>query len=142
MSAENVEIVRRVFEEFNRGGAPAAISAGLLSDEVVFDGTRAEIPGVGLYEGVDEVRAFFEDDWFRAFPFEDWEIHFGEPIDSDDQVITTTRQQGRGASSGAGGEGTVLELGNIFTLRSGQIVRIQIFQRPEEALEAAGLSEP
>jgi ketosteroid isomerase-like protein len=141
MSEENVEIVRRVFEAFSRGGPAAVISGGFLSDEVVFDGTRAEVPGVGVYRGTDEVKAFFEEDWFSAFPFEDWEIHMEEPIDHGDQVIVTSRQQGRGASSGAGGEGTVLALGNIFTLRRGEIVRIQIFRRPEEALAAAGLSE-
>jgi ketosteroid isomerase-like protein len=138
MSKENVEIVRRVFEEFNRGGPAAAISAGFLANEVVFDGTRAEVPGVGVFRGLDEVRSFFEEDWFSAFPFEDWEIQIEEPIDNGDQVIVTSRQQGRGASSGAG---AVLTLGNVFTLHDGDIVRIQIFRRPEEALEAAGLSE-
>ena len=138
MSQENVEIVRRVFEAFNRGGQPAVESAGFLGNEVVFDGTRAEIPGVGVFRGIDEVRTFFEEDWFATFPFEDWEIHIEEPIDNGDQVIVTSRQQGRGASSKAG---TALTLGNIFTVRNGKIVRIQVFRRPEEALEAAGLSE-
>jgi hypothetical protein len=53
-------------------------------------------------------------------------------------VIFTSRQQGRGASSGAA---TALELGNIFTLRNGEIVRMEIYGQPEDALEAAGLSE-
>jgi ketosteroid isomerase-like protein len=141
MSKENVEIVRRVFEEFNRGGPAAVINAGVLSDEIVFDGIRAEVPGVGVFRGVDEVRTFFEKDWFAAFPFEDWEIQIEEPIDNGDQVIVTSRQQGRGASSGAGGEGAVLVLGNIFTIRSGEIVRLEIFRDPEEALKAAGLSD-
>ena len=61
-----------------------------------------------------------------------------EPIDHGDQVIFTSRQQGRGASSGAA---TALELGNIFTLRNGEIVRMEIYGQPEDALEAAGLPE-
>jgi ketosteroid isomerase-like protein len=138
MSEENVKIVRQVFEEFNRGGPAAVISAGFFANEVVFDGTRAEVPGVGVFRGLDQARAFFEKDWFAVFPFEDWEIQIEEPIENGDQVIVTSRQQGRGASSGAG---AALTLGNIFTFRSGEIVRIQIFRRPEEALEAAGLSE-
>jgi ketosteroid isomerase-like protein len=136
VSAENVEIVRRAFEEFNRGGPRA--SAAFLADDVVFDGTRAEVPGVGLIHGRPEVTAFFEEDWFAAFPFEDWEIQIEEPIENGDQVIVTSHQQGRGASSGAG---AVWTLGNIFTLRGEEILRIQIFRRPEEALKAAGLSE-
>jgi hypothetical protein len=54
------------------------------------------------------------------------------------RVIFTSRQKGRGASSGAA---TALELGNIFTVRNREIVRMEIYQRPEEALEAVGLSE-
>lgn len=138
MSQANLDLIRRVFEAFNQGGPTAVISAGFLANDVVFDGTRAEIPGVGVIRGIDDVGTFFEEDWFAAFPFEDWEIHIDDPIDNGDQVIVTSRQQARGASSGAG---TALTLGNIFTVRNGEIVRIQIFRRPEEALEAAGRSE-
>ena len=134
-----MELVRRVFETFNEGGQPAVESAGLLANEVVFDGTRSGIPGVGVIRGIDEVRGFFEEDWFAAFPFEDWEIHIEEPIDKGDQVIVTSRQQGRGASSGA--QGSELTLGNVFTVHNAEIVRIQVFGRPEDALESAGLSE-
>jgi hypothetical protein len=138
MSRENVELVRRALEEFNRGGPAAVISGGFLSTEIVFDARRADIPGVSVLHGQDEIKAFFEEDWFGAFPFEDWEMHIEEPIDHGDQVIFITRQQARGASSGAAAG---LSLGNIFTVRNGEIVRMEIFGRPEEALEAAGLSE-
>jgi ketosteroid isomerase-like protein len=138
MSRENVELVRRLFEEFNRGGPAAVVRGGFLSAEVVFDASRADLPGIETIRGPDEVRAFFEEDWFEVFPFEEWEIQIEEPIDRGDQVIVISRQQGRGASSGAA---AVLELGNIFSIRNGEIVRIQVYGRPGEALEAAGLSE-
>jgi ketosteroid isomerase-like protein len=138
MSQENVELVCRAMEAFNRGGAPAVIGGGFLSTDVVFDATRSGIPGLGVIRGQDEVRTYFEEDWFVAFPFEEWEIQVDEPIDHGDQVIFTTRQKGRGASSGAA---TALELGNIFTIRDGEIARMEIYGRPEEALKAARLSE-
>jgi ketosteroid isomerase-like protein len=138
MSQENVEIVRRMLEEFNRGGADAVINGEFLSTEIVFDASRSGIPGVGVLRGQEDVRAFFEADWFGAFPFEDWEIRIEEPIDRGDQVVFISRQHGRGASSGAA---TALELGNIFTLRKGKITRMEIYGRPEEALEAAGLAK-
>src|SRR3954468_5597759 len=138
MLQENVEIVRRMYEAFNRGGPDAVIEAGFLSPEIVFDASRSGIPGVGVFRGQEEVRAFFKEDWFAAFPFEEWEMDIEEPIDDGDRVILRSRQQGRGASSGA--EAT-LELGNIVTLREGEIVQISIYGRPEEAFEAAGLSE-
>jgi SnoaL-like domain len=138
MSEKNGEIVRRALEALNRGGPTAAVSSGLFADGVVWDGTRSGIPGAGVVRGTDDVRDFFETDWFAAFPFDDWEIHMDEPIESGDRVVFTSRQRGRGASSGAG---AALTLGNIFTVDNGQIVRMQIFQRPEEAFETAGLSE-
>ena len=51
----------------------------------------------------DEVKAFFEQDWSAAFPFGEWEVAVdGEMSDHGDQVFVVSRQQGRGASSGAG----------------------------------------
>jgi hypothetical protein len=29
---------------------------------------------LGAYRGHEEVKRFFEDDWFNAFPFEEWEV--------------------------------------------------------------------
>jgi ketosteroid isomerase-like protein len=137
MSQENAELVRRTMEEFNRGG-PAVINGGFLSTEIVFDASRAGIPGIGVARGQDEVRAVFEQDWFGAFPFEEWEIQIEEPVALGDQVIFGSRQQGRGASSGAA---AALQLGNIFTIRDGEIVRIEVYGHPQEAFKAAGLSE-
>jgi limonene-1,2-epoxide hydrolase len=138
MSNENIEIVRRTMEALNRGG-PAAVTDGeFLSAEIVFDGSRAEVPGVGVIRGIDEVRAFFEQDWFAAFPFEEWEIQIEEPIAEGERVFFASRQQGRGASSGVA---AVLELGNVFTVRDGKIVRMEIYKRTEDAREAAGLTE-
>ena len=138
MSREDIEIVRRAIEAFNRGGTAAAVSSGLYANEVEWDGTRSGVPGAGVVRGIDDVVGFFENDWFAAFPFEDWELHMGEAIDNGDQVIFASHTRARGASSGAR---VALTLGNVFTVRNGQIVRMQIFQRQEDALEAAGLSE-
>jgi len=71
MSSENAELVRRAMEEFNRGGATAVINGGFLSAEVVFDASRSGIPGVGVIRGQDDVRAYFEEDWFATFPSPD-----------------------------------------------------------------------
>jgi ketosteroid isomerase-like protein len=138
MSEENVEIVRRGFEAFNQGGPDAVISGGIWSPEIVWDTTPSGIPGLGVYRGYDEVRSAFEDNWFTAFPFEEWKIEAEELIDHGDQVIAMSRQRGRGAGSGAAAE---LEQAHIFTLRDGQVVRIETYPERGKALEAAGLSE-
>jgi ketosteroid isomerase-like protein len=138
MSQENVEIVRRAYEVFNQRGAETVISSGLWSPEVVFDPSPTGIPGLGVYRGYDEIRRFFEQDWFAVFPLEGWELEVEELIDHGDQVVVISRQRGRGASSGVMAE---LELGNIFTLRDGEIVRFVIYRDRNKALEAAGLRE-
>ena len=138
MSEENVELVRRAYEAFNQGGVEAVISGGFWSPEMVFDPSPTGIPGLGVYRGVDEIGKFFEEDWFGAFPFEEWEIHVEELIDHGDQVIAMSRQRGRGAGSGAGAE---LELTNLITLREGEVVRIVLYRDRDEALKAAGLRE-
>ena len=138
MSEENIELVRRSFEAFNRGEVEAVISGGFWSPEIVWDASPSRIPGLGVYRGYDEVRSFFKEDWFQAFPFEEWEIEVDQLIDSGDQVIAMSRQRGRGKTSGAAAE---LELAQIITLRDGEILRIENYLDRTEALEAAGLRE-
>jgi ketosteroid isomerase-like protein len=138
VSQENVEIVRRGFEAFNRGGPEAMISGGFWSPEIVWDTSPSAVPGLGVYRGQDEVKSAFENDWFKAFPFEEWEIAVEELIDHGDKVIAMSTQRGRGASSGVAAE---LEQAQVFTLRDGKVVRIDSYLNREKALEAAGLSE-
>src|SRR5215211_1541208 len=92
MSQENVETIRRAYDVFNQGGPEAVINAGIWSPEIVFDFSPSEIPGLGVYRGHDEVRAFFEEDCFGAFPFGGWEVVLDELVDPDPV-------ESRGASS-------------------------------------------
>jgi ketosteroid isomerase-like protein len=59
-------------------------------------------------------------------------------IDAGDQIVSMSRQHGRGASSGVVAE---LEVAQVATLRDGQIVRIENYLDRTKALKAAGLSE-
>jgi len=138
MSEENVEVVRRAYEALNRGGPEVVISEGLWSPELVWDFSPSGIPGLGVYSGFDEVRKFFEKDWFAAFPFEEWEVVVDELIDNGDQVVAISRQRGRGGSSGVEAE---LEQAFIITVSDGEIVRIESYLDRDKALEAAGLRE-
>jgi ketosteroid isomerase-like protein len=138
MSQKNVELVRRAYEAFNRGGVDACVSEGLWSPEIVWDVTPSGIPGLGTYRGQAEVRRFFEDDWFSAFPFDEWKVELEDVIDAGDRVIGLSRQHGRGASSGALAE---LELAQVSVIRDEQIVRVDNFTDRAKALEAAGLSQ-
>jgi ketosteroid isomerase-like protein len=135
MSQENIEVVRRVIDAFNRGAMDAVVDIGRVSPEVTFDASQS-LPGFGVYQGIDETREFWED-WFAAFPFHEWEIEIEELTECDDKVLAMTRQKGRGAKDGARG----LQFANVFTVRIGQIERVEVFRNQQRALEAAGLSE-
>src|SRR5262249_25369904 len=136
MSEENVEIVRRANEEFNRGG-PEALIGTIWAPEIVWDMTPAGVPGFGVYSGYDEVRAFMAD-WFAAFDFDEWELEVEEIIDAGDKVVSFARQRGRGASSGAE---VSVDFAQVATVRAGKIIRVDNYLDRSKALEAAGLSE-
>jgi ketosteroid isomerase-like protein len=134
MSRENVEIVRRGFEEFKQGGVEAMIDS-FWAPEIIWDMTETGIPGYGTYNGYDEIKAFFAD-WFSAF--EEWEFEVEELFDCDDRVVVIARQRGLGSSSGAE---VGLKFAQVITLRAGKTVRVVNYLDRGEALEAAGLSE-
>ena len=127
--------VRRGFEAINRDGVEAFV--GGMSSAFVWDASSTGIPGLGLYRGPDEIRAFFAD-WFKVFPFEYWELEAEELIDRGDQVIVKARQRGRGAGSGAAVE---VSFAQVYTFCGGEPVRIDNYMTYDEALEAAGLRE-
>ncbi len=109
-----------------------------MSPEFVWDASSTGVPGLGTYRGPDEIWTFFEEDWFKVFPFEEWELQADELIDHGDQVIVKACQRGRGAGSGAAVE---IHFAQVHTFREGELVRIANYMTYEEALEAAALSE-
>jgi len=137
MSQENVEIIRRAFGEFAREGWEPLMGT-VWGPEIVWNMSPTGIPGLGIYRGFDELRSFFED-WFGAFPFEEWEQELDEVIDCGEQtVVALTRQRGYGSTSGAV---TELEYAQVIKLRGGKVVEVDIYLDRARALEAAGLKE-
>jgi ketosteroid isomerase-like protein len=131
-----VEFVQRAYAAFNEGGVEAVIR-DYWSPEIVWNVSPMAIPGLGLYRGYDEARSFF-DDWFGAFPFDEWEAEVEEFIDAGDRVVAIVTQRGRGRGSGVTAK---LEMGQVVTVRDGLIVRIDVYREREEALEVAGLRD-
>jgi ketosteroid isomerase-like protein len=136
MSQENVEIVRRAFEQFTREGWEPLMGT-VWDPEIVWNMSPTGIPGLGTYRGFDELRSFFED-WFSTFPFEEWEQELDEVIDCGERVVALTRQRGHGSASGAV---TELEYAQVIRLREGKVVEVDMYVDRDKALEAAGLSE-
>jgi ketosteroid isomerase-like protein len=132
MSRENVEIVRASFESFQRGDYDAAMDA--FDQEIEYDLTH--FPDGKVYRGHDGVREAFRI-WMGTW--DDFRQELDELIDAGDtEVIAVVREFGRGKGSGIALERPTV---GLWTMRNGKAVRIRFFERQEDALEAAGLSE-
>jgi hypothetical protein len=59
-------------------------------------------------------------------------------IDAGEWIVVVLRQRGRSKATGVPVD---IRLGQVWTLQHGQGIRMQMYASPEEALEAAGLSE-
>ncbi len=131
MSQENVEIVRRGYEHYNRTGEP---DYNDFDPEIVYDVSRRTFDPL-VYHGHDGVREFL------ALIREHWATMRLEPqdfIDAGDKVVVSVRLVGVGKESGVE---TTANAAHVWTFRDGKIVRQTVFQTMDEALVAAGLSE-
>jgi ketosteroid isomerase-like protein len=132
MSQENVEIVRRAIETFNREGVEAALE--------YFD---AGVEWLGppewleehLYEGHDGIRRIASV-WGENF--DEYRLDPEKFIDAGDEVVALVFQRGR-----IKGSTDLIEqrIGYVWEVRNGKGVRVQVYFSWEDALEAAGLRE-
>jgi len=132
MSQENVEIVRRVNEAWNRRDW-ITVSALWRSDGVI-DWSRARGPFKGVYRGERGRHAFFDDFWstFQYVQLETYDV-----VEAGSEVVVPNTAHMRGRDGIEVSARSAL----VFTVENGQITRLQLFQGRAEALEAAGLEE-
>jgi ketosteroid isomerase-like protein len=132
VSQENVEIVRRAIEVFNRDGAEAV--TGFFDPEIEWH-DFAEQPDASVHQGRE---GFLEAVEQFAAGFEDFRVLIEEIFDHGGQVIIYNRTVGRGRGSGA----TFEQRGAcVWSLRNGSIVRVEWFGTQREALKAVGLED-
>src|SRR4051794_12833253 len=132
MSQENVELVRRRFDAFNRGDLAAIIE---LTDPAAVWWDRADDPTAGApHRGRDacmqHLAELLQDVELEAEP--------QEFIDADDRVVVGVHLIGRGRTSGIAFEEHEF---HVFTLRGGKVIETREYRERAEALEAVGLSE-
>jgi ketosteroid isomerase-like protein len=132
MSQENVEVVRRAHEAFNRDGPEAALT--YLDPELEWHDVPDQ-PEATVHHGHD---GFLQA--FRVFleSFAEFTVRPNEMRDLGDHVLVLARTTGRGIDSGA--EFTQ-EVASLWALRAGKVVQVRFFRTPAEALDAAGLRE-
>ena|SRR5829696_5140883 len=131
MSQENVEIVRAIVREWERGDFSASDWA---DPEIEFHSRTG--PDEAIVHGV-EAMAREMGKWLGAW--DDFKTVAHEYIDLGDQVLVLVEFQGRGKTSGMPIE--AMEGAALFSLRDGKVVRLGSYTDRSEARKAAGLSE-
>ncbi len=132
MSQENVEVVRRGYEAFARGGVDAGLA--IVHPEIEVRAT-GRLPGVGVIRGHEAVRGWWAE-LFSAFD----EVRF-EPerfIDAGDKVVVPVIQTMRGRG---GGVEVVNRIVVVWHIREGLVIQVDAYADEQRALEAVGLSE-
>jgi len=132
MSEENVEVVRRGYEHF---GATRDFREDVIHRDFVWDmSTFRGWPERKTYPGLEGAREFIAD-WTDSW--EDWELDLEELLDAGgDRVLAILHQRGRSKATGLTVE---MDFAQLWTVRDGKQVRMEMYADPAEAREAAGL---
>ena len=130
MSRENVEVVRRIYEEWGRGNLRAGVE---LYDPHVMLVLRAEFPHPGVYVGPHEIARYMRD---LLADFTDFAIAGKDFIDAGDTVVVEVLQTGGGPTSQAL---TGMRYFQVWTFRGDAVIRIESIRERADALAAAGL---
>ena len=135
MSQENVEVVHRAGEAFNRHDAEAL--AAMSDDDLEFVSALASVETGGVaHRGPRAWIAYFarmDEVWG------DWRVEDLEVFDAEgDRVAAVFRLVGEGRTSGVPVDHRI---GLAYTMREGKLWRMRSYLDPQEALEAVGLSE-
>jgi ketosteroid isomerase-like protein len=131
MSKDNVDLVYRGFDAFNRRDRDAALA--LMDDDV--EGIPRIAAIEGSYHGHEGMRRWWNN-LLDAFP--DFTIEVGEVRDLGDVTVAAVNLRGQGAG---GDTPTEAAIWHVARWRRGKCVWWRTFPTADEALEAVGLSE-
>jgi ketosteroid isomerase-like protein len=129
MSDANIEVLKRMYEAFNRGDIVTALSA--IDSQIEWRVTAEASPSPKTYHGHSGVRSAL------SSLLEVWSDYRNEPLEfiaADDCVVVRLRSQATGKASGAEVSG---EVAHLWEIRNGKAVRFEAYLDPEEALRAA-----
>lgn len=139
MSREDVEICRRVWEEFKagveRGDPGAGFDLGLQSPDFEWVVPHG-FPGPSVYRGREGFVEFFQA-WTEDF--DDFSLELDRFVDAGDGVVVGLfHHRGVGRASGVPVE---LDQGLVYELEDGKITRCRNFTDHAGALRAAGVDD-
>jgi ketosteroid isomerase-like protein len=139
MSQENVEVVRRLIEAWNRNEqervVPLERVVPFLDPDVIVDTTR-RIINPKTYAGIEGIRAMLAE---RDEVWGEFRVEPDEFVDAGDRVVAIGRLVGKGRGSGVEVNQPIAD---VFTLHGGRVTRCEIgYSDRGNAFEAAGLQE-
>jgi ketosteroid isomerase-like protein len=133
MSQQNVESVGRGYEHFR--GTGDFLQENFGPDFVWDMSTFRDWPEQHTYQGLEGARTFISD-WVEAW--HEWELEIESLHDAGDKVVAILHQRGRSKATGVPVE---MRFAQVWTMRDGKQVRMEMYATPDEGLEAAGLTE-
>ena len=134
MSQENIEIVRRSTDAYNRRDLDGIVEN--WAPDAVVDWSNSRGFDAGVYRGHGEIRAFVQR--FLA-AFEEVRIDIVDgPIEVEDGLLITEN-----VAYLRGRDGIEVQARSawLITIRDGEQTSLTLYQTKQDALEAAGLSE-
>ena len=135
MSQENVEAFRRATDAYNRRDVEALLDEA--HPEVEWHPViMARLEGdTTVYRGHGGIRNLFRD---MEGAFAELRTDYPDIREVGDLILAIGSVHARGRESGAEIESSVA---SVIEFRDGKAIRVQPYLDPEDALEAAGLSE-
>jgi ketosteroid isomerase-like protein len=129
MELDNVEVARRGYEAFERGGVEAILE--FLDPEIEWHMSPAFTRAPRVYHGHDDVREVFR---FFDENIEDLGADPHEFIEAGDRLIVPVRMHGRFRGSG---EPVAYELVQVWLGRDGKAIKLITYPDREAALAEA-----
>ena len=133
MSQENVEIVRRGTDAYNRRDLDGVLEN--WAPDAVVDWSRSRGFDAGVFRGHDEIRAF----WRRLLDaFDEVRVELVDPVEVEEGLVVVENvayQRGR--------DGIEVQARSawLIAIRDGETTSLTLYQTKQDALEAAGLRE-
>ena len=134
MAQENVELVRRLTDAYNRRDLDAMLAE--WAPDAVVDWSNARSFDAGVYRGRDEIRAFIER---FLVAWDEVRTEFvDDPVEVAEGLLIAEN-----VAYMRGRDGIEVEARSawLITIRNGEQTSLTLFQTKREALEAAGLAD-
>jgi ketosteroid isomerase-like protein len=133
MPQANIDVVRAVFEAWNRRDFDTAVSHTAHDVELHFIGGFSDVMGT-KWTGREGMRRFWRE-WLGTLG---GRLTLERALEAGDQIVVFGTMHTVGDTSGVPSS---IRFGQVWSFREGKVFRIDGYYDPHAALEAVGLRE-